>query len=99
MHYSGHLTAFFDKAGQDPLLNPTHISLYIVLFHLWGRNGYKNPVSISRYEVMRSAKVNSNATYHKCLKAMHRQGYIKYEPSFNPYKGSHVSLFNFLEVR
>jgi hypothetical protein len=37
------------------------------------------------------------ATYHKCLKNLHALGYIKYEPSFNPYKGSHVYLFNFAE--
>jgi hypothetical protein len=44
---------------------------------------------------MRISKISSKATYHKCLKALHAQGYIKYEPSYNPFKGSHVFLFNF----
>ena len=44
---------------------------------------------------MRISKISSKATYHKCLKNLHAQGYIKYEPSYNPFKGSHVFLFNF----
>ena len=81
----------------DKQLNPTHISLYIALFQFWNCNRFKNPISISRDEVMRISKISSKATYHKCLKALHTQGYIKYEPSYNPFKGSHVFLFNFSE--
>jgi hypothetical protein len=44
---------------------------------------------------MRISKISSKATYHKCLKNLHSLGYINYEPSFNPFKGSHVFLFNF----
>ena len=48
-------------------------------------------------EVMRISKISSKATYHKCLKNLHSLGYINYEPSYNPFKGSHVILFNFSE--
>lgn len=65
------------------------------LFQFWNCNRFKNPISISRDEIMRISKISSKATYHKCLKALHAQGYIKYEPSYNPFKGSHVFLFNF----
>lgn len=95
MNYIKHLTGFFDKVANDRLLNPTHVSLYISLFQFWNYNRFKNPISISRDEVMRISKISSKATYHKCLKALHAQGYIKYEPSYNPFKGSHVYLFNF----
>ena len=44
---------------------------------------------------MRISKISSRATYHKCLKNLHSLGYINYEPSYNPFKGSHVYLFNF----
>lgn len=77
------------------MLNPTHVSLYMSLFQFWNYNRFKNPISISRDEIMRISKISSKATYHKCLKALHAQGYIKYEPSYNPFKGSHVFLFNF----
>lgn len=95
MNYIKHLTGFFEKVTSDKTLNPTHISLYIALFQFWNCNRFKNPISISRDEVMRISKISSKATYHKCLKGLHAQGYIKYEPSYNPFKGSHVFLFNF----
>ena len=95
MNYIKHLTGFFDRVAKDKLLNPTHVSLYIALFQFWNCNRFKNPISINRDEVMRISKISSKATYHKCLKNLHAQGYIKYEPSYNPFKGSHVFLFNF----
>lgn len=95
MNYIKHLTGFFDKVAKDKLLNPTHVSLYIALFQFWNINRFRNPISISRHEIMRISKISSLATYHRCLKLLDSHGYIKYEPSFNPYKGSHVYLFNF----
>ncbi|CAM3577105.1 transcriptional regulator [Flavobacterium psychrophilum] len=97
MNYIKHLTGFFEKVAIDKTLNPTHISLYIALFQFWNCNRFKNPISISRDEIMRISKISSKATYHKCLKNLHSLGYINYEPSFNPFKGSHVYLFNFAD--
>jgi hypothetical protein len=97
MNYIKHLTGFFEKAALDRTLNPTHISLYIALFQFWNCNRFKNPISISRDEVMRISKISSKATYHKCLKNLHSLGYINYQPSYNPFRGSHVILFNFSE--
>ena len=97
MNYIKHLTGFFEKVTKDKQLNPTHISLYMSLFQFWNCNRFRNPISISRDEIMRISKISSKATYHKCLKALHSQGYIKYEPSYNPFKGSHVIMFNFAE--
>jgi hypothetical protein len=95
MNYIKHLTGFFEKVALDRTLNPTHISLYIALFQFWNCNRFKNPISINRDEVMRISKISSKATYHKCLKNLHSLGYINYQPSFNPFRGSHVVLFNF----
>ena len=97
MNYIKHLTGFFERVIPDKTLNPTHISLYIALFQFWNCNRFRNPISISRDEIMRISKISSKATYHKCLKELHALGYVKYEPSFNPFKGSHVSLFNFAD--
>jgi len=98
MNYIRHLTGFFDKVTDDRSLNPTHISLYIALFQFWNCNRFRNPISISRDEIMRISKISSKATYHKCLKELHSKEYIKYEPSFNPYKGSHVWLIDFADT-
>jgi hypothetical protein len=95
MNYIKHLTGFFEKVAIDKTLNPTHVSLYIALFQFWNCNRFRNPISISRDEVMRISKISSKATYHKCLKNLHSLSYINYEPSYNPFKGSHVYLFNF----
>lgn len=97
MNYIKHLTGFFEKVALDRTLNPTHISLYIALFQFWNCNRFKNPISISRDEIMRISKISSKATYHKCLKNLHALGYIDYQPSYNPFRGSHVILFNFSE--
>ncbi len=82
MNYIKHLTGFFEK---------------VAIFQFWNCNRFKNPISINRDEVMRISKISSKATYHKCLKNLHSLGYINYEPSYNPFKGSHVILFNFSE--
>jgi len=95
MNYIKYLTGFFEKVATDKTLNPTHVSLYMALFQFWNCNRFKNPISINSDEVMRISKISSKATYHKCLKNLHSLGYINYEPSYNPFKGSHVILFNF----
>lgn len=97
MNYIRHLTGFFERVAMDKALNPTHVSLYMSLFQCWNCNRFRNPISISRDELMRISKISSKATYHKCLKNLHSLGYINYEPSYNPFKGSHVILFNFSE--
>ena len=98
MNYIKHLTAFFDKIIPDQDLNPTHISLYIALFQAWNINRFKNPISITRDEMMRISKISSKATYHKCMRDLNEKQLIKYEPSYNPYRGSLVVLFDFSEV-
>lgn len=95
MNYIRHLTGFYDKIQQDERLNPTHISLYIALFQFWNLNHFQNPISISRNEMMRLSKIAAFGTYHKCIKELQTFGYIEYIPSFNPYKGSLVNLYNF----
>jgi hypothetical protein len=92
MNYIKHLTGFFEKVTVDYDLNPTHISLYIAMFQAWNQNRFINPICISRDELMRISKISSKATYHKCIKDLIENGYIIYNPSFNPYKSSTVEI-------
>lgn len=94
MNYIKHLTSFFDKLVHDYDLNPTHVSLYISLFQFWNLNRFENPISITRDEVMRISKICSKATYHKCMRELHEKGYVIYEPSYNPFRGSLVRMVN-----
>ena len=95
MNYIKHLTGFFDRVVSDDRLNPTHISLYLSLFQFWNVNRFQNPISICREEIMRVSKIYAKATYHKCMKDLHNFGYVKYIPSYNPFKGSLVHLVIF----
>lgn len=94
MNYILQLSGFFQRVGTDDRLNPTHVSLYMAIFQFWNAGRFQNPVSISRQELMRISKISAKATYHKCIKDLHTFGYIQYLPSFNPFKGSLVYLFD-----
>lgn len=94
MNPTFHLRQFFERASTDKKLKPCHVAVYMTLFQLWSANQHKNPISISRGEIMRLSKIKSTATYHKCIKNLNDLGYIKYHPSFHPIKGSQVLLIN-----
>ncbi|MEA4849900.1 MAG: hypothetical protein VB126_00400 [Paludibacter sp.] len=94
MNYILQLSGFFQRVAADDRLNPTHVSLYMAIFQFWNAERFQNPVSISRQELMRISKICAKATYHKCIKDLHNFGYIQYLPSFNPFKGSLVYLFD-----
>ncbi|HEY4786646.1 MAG TPA: hypothetical protein VIH57_11380 [Bacteroidales bacterium] len=95
MNYIKHLTAVFGIMDNDPRLTPFHVSLYMSLFRCWNSNFFHNPVSISRDEIMKMAKIGSANTYVRCLKELHFWNYIRYEPSYNRHKGSLVYLYSF----
>lgn len=95
MNYIKHLSGFFNKVSADDRLNPTHVSLYVSLFQFWNACRFHNPISISRNEVMKVSKICSKATYHKCIRELNDFGYLSYHPSYNPFKGSLVYLFDF----
>ncbi len=99
MNYIRHLTGFFERAAKDHRLNPTHISLYMSIFQLWNVNRFKNPISLSRSELMELSKVSSKTTYHKCMKELQQLGYLRYDPSYHPLRGSWVHLFDFNGVK
>jgi hypothetical protein len=97
MNYIKHLTGFFKKINNETNLNPTHISLYLALFQCWNVNRFKNPTGISREEIMKASKINSKATYHKCMKELELLGFMEYNPTFNPHSCSNIIMVNFSE--
>ena len=92
MNYIKHLTGFFIRIATEETIYPTHISLYLALFQSWNINRFKNPITISRDEMMKASRIASKATYHKCIKELQSLGFIDYIPSYNPYSGSEVIL-------
>lgn len=95
MNYIKQLNAVFTQFYKDSRLNPTHVSLYMALFHFGNLNRFPEVFYINREEVMKLSKIGSKGTYHKCLKDLNHWCYIKYLPSHNPYKGSKISLLIF----
>jgi len=82
----------FQIMAADHRINVWHFSIYMSLFHKWLENGLLNPVSISRREVMAQTHIGSIVTYHKCIRQLRDFGYIIYQPSYNPFTGSYVTL-------
>jgi hypothetical protein len=95
MNFIVHLKTWMNKLQEDDRLTPFHVSLYLALFRAWNLHRFRNPVSICREEVMTIAKIGSAKTYLKCMRNLHDWGYIRYLPSFNPHRGSKVSLYSF----
>lgn len=94
MNYIKHLTGFFIRIASEETIYPTHISLYLALFQSWNLNRFKNPIAISRDEMMKTSRIASKATYHKCMKDLTEREYVIYKPSFNPFKGSILEVCN-----
>jgi len=94
MNYIKHLTGFINCIAIEEIIYPTHISLYLALFQSWNVNRFKNPITISREEMMKASRIASKATYHKCIKELQLLGFIEYLPSYNPYSGTEVIMHN-----
>jgi len=86
------LSSFYTAIADDPRISITHISLYIALLQQWNLNEGKNPVSIVRNNIMKTAKISARYTYNKCMNQLHDFGYIKYLPSSNPARKSEVYI-------
>jgi hypothetical protein len=74
----------------DNRIGATHVSLFTALFIQWQQNSFASPFAVTRRELMAYSKIASVATYHKCIRELDAFGYIIYQPSFHPQKGSLV---------
>jgi hypothetical protein len=84
------LHSFFNKVKEDPRIGTSHISLFMVLFYWYIKNG-EHPVYFFGPVLQDQAKL-SRRTYYQVLRELQEYGYIKYVPSFNPALGSIVYL-------
>ncbi|AVR44228.1 hypothetical protein C7S20_02535 [Christiangramia fulva] len=97
MNYIAHLNKVLAHFGRDPRLHPTHISLYMALFRRWNEEHFPRWLTISRKLVMKDACMGSTSNYHRCIREMHRWGYLKYKPS-HAMAGSRVRLLVNLKI-
>ncbi|MDN5287697.1 MAG: hypothetical protein JWR38_3971 [Mucilaginibacter sp.] len=78
------------RMGADGRTLATHISLLTALFVCWQQSGFENPFAVTRKKLMAFSRIASIATYHKCIRDLDEFGYIRYQPSYHPLKGSLV---------
>lgn len=84
------LNRFLMIVAGNPRILASHISLFSAI--LCCKESDDNVFNISRSRLMRLSKLRSTATYHKCLKDLIDIGFLKYQPSNNPYLGSYLIL-------
>lgn len=76
------------RMSADSRILATHVSLFAGLFVCWQRSGFENPFSVNRKTLMAYSRIASVATYHKCIRELDEFGYIRYQPSYHPTRGS-----------
>lgn len=86
------LNRFLHEATKDERLLPSHISLYVAMVSLWRKSNFDKAFRIARRDLMQLSHISSIATYHKCIRQLDEYGYIKYQSSYNYYKGCQVQL-------
>lgn len=90
------LTAFYEAIANDARVNTTHISLYMALLQHWNLAQEINPISVTRDNIMKMAKISARHTYNKVMNELHDYHYIIYQPSSNSFDKSIVHL-NYLK--
>lgn len=95
MNYIQHLNQFLKKVEKNEAVRPTHISLYLSLFHLWNQHHFQNPIAATRTELMRVSKISAKTTFHNCIRDLVAWNWIEYIPSTSIYKGSSFRLIPF----
>ncbi len=86
------LIEFFVAIREDSRISPIHISLFMAIMQHWNNNDCKNPICVFSHELMMLAKISGVATYHRSIHELDKYGYIRYEPSYNRYKGSMIYI-------
>ena len=86
------LTKFYEAIAEDPRIGTPHISVYMALLQEWNLHEGRNPVTIVRDSIMKSAKINARYTYNRCMNNLQEFGYITYYPSTNQFELSTVYL-------
>jgi hypothetical protein len=89
------LMIFFRKISGNSKILTSHVSLFIAIIHFKEKDN--DFFKVTRKKLMKISKINSTATYHKCISDLVSQRFIIYEPSFNPILGSRIKILYYHE--
>ncbi|MCD9015180.1 hypothetical protein [Parachryseolinea silvisoli] len=95
MNFILHFKASIRRIADDDRPKTQHLALYMVLFNEWNSNLFRNPVILTRSDIMRMSKIGSAHTYTRCLKDLSEWGYFEYHPSYDPQRSSTVVMYRF----
>jgi hypothetical protein len=79
------LYEFMKRAQDDPMLGPTHISLYTAILVNADSQHPFDPIPMYSKPLMKQAKIAASGTFYKCLKDLKEGAYIEYTSSYNPF--------------
>lgn len=83
---------FLKRAAEDSRLLPSHLSLFMAMFYFSPADDPKGQFRVCRRTLMRFSRIRSISTYHKCMSDLVDYGYITYQPSYDPFRASLISL-------
>lgn len=83
---------FLVKACSDSKLLPSHLALFMAIFYYSPPENPRQEFRVTREKLMAFSKIKSKSTYHKCLQDLVNLGYVFYQPSYDTYKGSQITI-------
>lgn len=92
MAASSKLVTFFRCSSFQEDITAHHVSLFVSIYSMYESSNYAPQFQVSRRKLMQLSKIQSKATYHKCLKDLIDKGYIFYQPSYHPLQGSKMII-------
>lgn len=92
MKLSFPIDEFLKRTAGDSRLLPTHLSLFMAVFYYSDEKDALATFQVCRRKLMQFSRIKSVSTYHKCMSELVAFGHLSYEPSYDPFKGTKVSI-------
>lgn len=92
MNYIIHLNAFLKMAAKEEWVVVNHYALYMALFHIWNKTGFRKTFSLVRKQGMSASKISSKTTYYRCLKELEEAQLLKYYAGKSPFKPAEIEM-------
>jgi hypothetical protein len=75
------LSGFLEAIEDEGRIGPIHICVYFVLFDMYAKQSFRNPVTVYSKDAMRLSKILSRDSYLRCIKELAEMGHIRFESS------------------
>lgn len=85
---------FLQRASNGAVMHSSHYALFMALSHSGRGKRTGEWFRISRRQLMEFSGIRSRSTYHRCLADLVKQGYINYEPSYDPVIASRIMIID-----